>query len=354
MCTELVIVCACIARLSLCLFIRICVFMQQMSILFDALNKAARDYRVQQTPVVVPLLSTRSVPFMKRRMMFVCALILALSAGCVIGAMTFGNVASDPLAPVIESQADFTADSDLVMSSREARRADDGDALGIELPEEALIAEIKDQAKVRKLAEKIKDAPAVTAGAAPAVAVRPSLAPKSFVVVENSAESLTKRTAFVQAVAAIGKKDWDAALKAYAKVLAFDSDDQDALQGTIFVHEQRGRPDDLTALEGMIKKNPSCAALYAARARIYARTKQTDLALRAWQRAVDLDPQNTDYKLGLAILYDRMGKRDEALQAYHAVPVPLPDEAQKRLDYLSEQSPDADSLLAITQLDDGK
>jgi len=323
-----------------------------MSILFDALNKAARDYRSHKAPVIVPLLSTRSVPFFKRRIRIACALVFALVAGIGIGVWGTGPKQSN--GPVVSESVQSQTPAALTeaASSRKVRKAEEGEELGIELPEAAFMAEEKVKGMARHVADKIKDAPAVTNSPSHGVIENASGAENAIVIMEESSSGFAKKALFSQATAAIAAKDLDKALKVYMRILAFDKNDQDAFYGVIFIHEQKGGARGLAALDSMLVTKPDCAALHAGRARILARQKKLEPALEAWQRAVYFEPSNNAYKLGMAILYDQLGKVDEAMRAYRDVSAPLPPQAQKRLDYLAEQKQDANGTLSVTQLDE--
>ncbi len=55
-----------------------------------------------------------------------------------------------------------------------------------------------------------------------------------------------------------------------------------------------------------------------------------------WEKAVRLDPENGIYRLSLAIAYDRSGSYADALLAYKSVPEPMPREVERRLRWLEE------------------
>jgi Flp pilus assembly protein TadD len=66
-------------------------------------------------------------------------------------------------------------------------------------------------------------------------------------------------------------------------------------------------------------------------------TRQNDnsAAVDAWKKAVELDGANNDARLSLAVLYDRMGRSDDALDAYRSVE-PRSVSVQKRVEYLEK------------------
>jgi len=144
-------------------------------------------------------------------------------------------------------------------------------------------------------------------------------------------EALNKAEACLQA------KDWKGALALYDEVLKTDKTNRAALKGKVFLIEQKSPESALDSLDALADRYPSVAFIHAARARILVRENDTLEALKAWERAVRLEPQNNDYRLGLAVLQDRLGHADEALRLYQQLPKPLPAQAQERLDFLAKQ-----------------
>ncbi len=292
-----------------------------MSVLFNALHKAARDYRSQKAPVLVPLLSLHPAFSLRKRVLFFSVLgallfgvigMLSLSGGEVAVAKEGGfkpNVVPVSL-PVKAS-----------VPLKNARKMQEDEPLGIALSEGSQSSEVQDKT--------VRAAPAPVAKTGVLIAV--TRAEKK---VENS-EDEAGGDMLSRARKAAQKGAWDTALKLYSTILKKDPHNQAALQGTVAVLSQRGGDEDLEALDALAEKAPSMASLHAARARILVRQKDTIEALTAWQQAVALDPKNKDYRLGLAILNDKLGRQSEALKLYRAIPKPLPPEAQRRLDYLA-------------------
>lgn len=132
-------------------------------------------------------------------------------------------------------------------------------------------------------------------------------------------------------------KEWKEALAVYNKILKKDKNNMEALHGKVYVLEKRGAEDALDGLDALADRYPNAAFVHAARARILVRQNDTLEALKAWEKAVRLDPKNEDYKLGLAVLNDRLGRDADALRLYKQLAKPLPADAQKRVDYLSDK-----------------
>lgn len=291
-----------------------------MSVLFQALHKAARDYRSQQAPVLVPLLSFRPAFSLRKRVLFFSVL-----AAFLFGVMSLLSLYGGEVAVAKEGMGPQVALVALPVKAsvplKNARKMQEDEPLGIALSEGSQSSEIQDQAA------RVTAAP---------------IAKKSVLIAVTKAEKKAEKDEddaggdpLSRARQAAQKGSWDTALKLYGMVLKKDPKNQAALQGKVAVLSQRGGDEDLEALDALAEKAPSMASLHAARARILVRQKDTIEALTAWQKAVALDPQNKDYRLGLAILNDKLGRQSEALKLYRAIPKPLPPEAQRRLDYLA-------------------
>ncbi len=137
-------------------------------------------------------------------------------------------------------------------------------------------------------------------------------------------------------------KDWKGASALYEKVLRRQPKNDLALKGKVFALELGATEEALDVLEDLSVRYPRAAFVFAARARVLV--KQNDMleALKAWERAVKLEPGNKDYKLGLAVLNDRLGREAEALKLYREIPGALPADAQKRVKYLAKHAASAE------------
>ena len=324
-----------------------------MSILFDALNKAARDYRRQQTQVVVPLVATTAMPLLYRRGAMVCALGLALIAGGAAGVSLYSSLwnptTSEQVKAQLASDMGFSQfDEGSAQGQHKTATIAEDDSVGIELPAESLNTDIQTRKIVRGVADKLKDVPAVTDLPARAVAENLSGVQSSIVVSEEAGSRAARKKADMDlAASGLDAKNWDRALFGYSRVLAVDPDDLNALLGKAFVLEQKGGPDDLNALERMIMDKPDIGALHASRARILAQQNNPERAISAWLRAVVLEPGNDAYKLALAITYDKAGHVQEAINAYHAVMGRLSPTARARLQFLESQPTVTEDQLTI-------
>lgn len=142
---------------------------------------------------------------------------------------------------------------------------------------------------------------------------------------------------FVEAEKKIVAKEWKGAVGAYNKILKKDPKNEEALRGKVYALDQNGSDKALDLLDEMAEKYPRMAEIHAARARILARQNDTVEALAAWERAVELDPKNDVYGMGLAFLNDRMGREAEALRLYRKFSKTLSPDARKRMEYLSDK-----------------
>ncbi|HAX91808.1 MAG TPA: hypothetical protein DCY07_06335 [Rhodospirillaceae bacterium] len=284
-----------------------------MSVLFNALNKAARDYRVQKAPVIVPLLPPSPVSTLKKRAALFVALpilVFVMTSGFIFlgGDTTFVRGTGRP-AGIVHT----TAEAPLLKNTRKIRAEE---PLGITLSADSGESDPNDMME-----------PVVAEGEAVA-------APQ-----ERQAER--GEDSYARAKKAAISGDWERALENYDVVLKYNSANKAALQGKIYVLEQRGQEGDMVALDRIVAAHPAIASAHAARAHILTRQQKTLESLHAWEKAVALEPTNRSYRLGLAILNDKLGREAAALDLYRSLPKPLPSEAQRRLDYLaSHQLPD--------------
>ncbi|MFA6279647.1 MAG: tetratricopeptide repeat protein [Bdellovibrionales bacterium] len=266
-------------------------------------------------------------------MAFVSALVALLFV--VIGVLAFyGGEAVAAKENLSKRQVAATLVQKSPPTSKKARKMQEGEPLGIALSEGSQDSEVQDKP--------VKAAPA-TATKSGATIVVTKVEKKS--ASSEDSEDVERGSGDTLSLARKATQDgaWDKAIKLYGVILKKEPKNQAALQGKVFALSQRGRDEDLDVLDGIAEKNPSLAAVHAARARILVRQKDTMEALTAWQKAVALDPKNKDCRLGLAILNDKLGRQDEALKLYRAIPKPLPPEAQRRLDYLASHEASAPS-----------
>ncbi|MDD3182027.1 MAG: hypothetical protein PHD48_04385 [Alphaproteobacteria bacterium] len=152
----------------------------------------------------------------------------------------------------------------------------------------------------------------------------------------NSVGSSSLASNLRQATKAALERNWITALSLYDDILQTSPHNRKAIDGKIFVLEQGAFADSFSEIEDMIDANPVNASLYAAYARMLAAQDRAEEALMAGKRAASLDPKNQALQLSLAILYDRVGQEDAALNVYRQIRSKfLPVEAKRRMDYLA-------------------
>lgn len=118
---------------------------------------------------------------------------------------------------------------------------------------------------------------------------------------------------------------------AFNKVLAQDPDNEDAITGLASVYADRG--DAKTAsglLEKLVQKNPSPRALVVL-ANNYESMHEYALAVNAYKKALELDPNRIELKGALAQDQALAGQFDDALQTYQQLAAANPQDAQPYL-----------------------
>ncbi len=322
-----------------------------MSVLFQALNKAARENRKRQSPLIVPLLSlpvpSRSARWMGRAglasflVMAVCLTdfssltarrdislpdALTATVGLPVAAPSAPEapepvtaIASDP-APLAYAPEPAAAVETAGDAPPETTDFSD-EPLGIALPAEDLAPPEKSEEEIARQIEgtsvlaKGKDStPRIVVSEGPAL----------------SANALMK-----EAHNEIAAKNYAVAIARYDRILSKDENHPEAWEGKLYALQQTGSREAQTAIERMIAQRPLSAPAHAALGQMLTERNETQQALAAWRRALELDPANDGYRLSLAILYDRTGQDAGALDLYRQLPPPLSPAIQQRLDYLA-------------------
>lgn len=301
----------------------------RMSVLFEALHKAANEYRSLHAPVLLPIMPAQSTTWRARRVFVFYVLfgILLLGGSSVL-------IARQNVAP--PQQITQTVKPVSVM----AEMQDKGEE-GIALPADALISDIEDKPPmVGDVARTLADLPAL------------SVQPEQLVLDEGHADVFPERSSALgepdaagRVEAALRQGNWEAARALYDVALDENPDDVAALAGKSFVLEQSGSQEALSEIEIMLEDHPANASLHAAHARLLVGAGQMAEALTAWKRAASLDPRNTTYKLGLAIVHDQLGHEAQALDNYRKVRrSDLSPEAKRRIAYLAARQRDVATL----------
>jgi tetratricopeptide (TPR) repeat protein len=163
---------------------------------------------------------------------------------------------------------------------------------------------------------------------------------------------------------------------AFKKALKVEPDNEDALVGLAGVYGERGDTKASTELlEKLATKNPS-GRTYAMLAQSYDSLKEWTLAAGAFQKAVELEPTQMEYKAALAHSQTLAGQYEDAIKVYREIAdaKPLeagpyvrmaeirqqqnnPEEARRLIDRAKEidkDSPEARRADALLLADEGK
>jgi Flp pilus assembly protein TadD len=141
--------------------------------------------------------------------------------------------------------------------------------------------------------------------------------------------------------------DPDAAILAWQSVLRADPN---ALPARVSLLGLQGRSDPdgaVAALEALARDNPADASIPEQMGLIRAGQMRDDAAVDYLYRAAMMAPENAAYQLNLAISFDRLGRRSDAITFYGAsliaqrqrpMPLPLPEASiRARIDWLQRQ-----------------
>lgn len=131
---------------------------------------------------------------------------------------------------------------------------------------------------------------------------------------------------------------YDDAAQLYEKRLAEAPSDAQAFRQRARALQKVGTPEALKALQEMVDRDkaPNGAA-YAALAQAKSQAGDQKEAISLMWKALAVEPHNDQYRLTLAILFDRAGQTDMALSLYNQLHQGVPDEIQKRVRYLQSK-----------------
>jgi TolB-like protein/thioredoxin-like negative regulator of GroEL len=108
--------------------------------------------------------------------------------------------------------------------------------------------------------------------------------------------------------------DWDGANADYAKALAIDPNNSDALYGFSTLLATLGRlPEALAAIDKAIGIDPLVATYYSLRARLLNNSGDTEAARDAYHQLLSISPEHPHANVDLAIIDMRTGKAEQAL-----------------------------------------
>jgi Tfp pilus assembly protein PilF len=140
----------------------------------------------------------------------------------------------------------------------------------------------------------------------------------------------------------------DMARPLYAKLLAIDPDNRDALNNFLVLLGDEAPQEALNQMQVLEDRNPGFSPIPAQMAVIYQKLGDTETARQKMVRAVTLAPENLTYKYNLAIMLDTQKKYGEAAKLYrqlmnaHMRGEVIPGDAskiQERLTFISSNRP---------------
>ncbi|NCC03733.1 MAG: tetratricopeptide repeat protein [Proteobacteria bacterium] len=298
-----------------------------MSVLFEALQKANHEYRAQKTPVIVPLTrvsSTLSI-VTPSRIIVVAALVLLLISAASAALYFLPMLSSLPDRVPKKDQAELSSRND-------AQENNDAGREGISLPIESLNPDADLDGKAEAVMDSLADL-AVVSGPLSSTQEDVGQGKSSSGIVVTRAPSRLS-VALERARQAEAERAWTEALAYYSKALSIDAENIEAQQGKIYALGRRAFPRDIALLNEIVAENPDSAPTYIALAHSMVKRGQLTQALSYWKQALALDPENSDYQTGLGILYDKMGKHEQAIKSYRAVEPPVPASVRERLAFL--------------------
>jgi len=282
-----------------------------MSILFKALNKVAKDYREKKAPIIVPLVKMPVDSDVKKQFKIVLVTICAVFVvGFLFSVLSEGRENNE-----IEKPVEF------IKSFAKNKKEDFEN--GIKLSEDKL----KDK-NIELIENQIKQSNALSKNE--------KTSSGSLVSVTESRFSVKEQLESADDYVNIG--NWDKALLIYNKILKNHFGNKSAFHGKIYSLSQRGKDRDLIELNYYTKIMPTSSEIHAARAKVLSKQKRFVDAIVAWNKACNLAPNNDDYKLGLAVTYDNLGRYKKAISVYRSLKKPLSIDIQKRLSFLESRN----------------
>lgn len=140
----------------------------------------------------------------------------------------------------------------------------------------------------------------------------------------------------------------DLARPLYAKLLALDPKNRDALNNFLVLMADEAPEQALIQLSQLEKRNPDFSPIPAQMAVIYQKLGDSDKASEKMFRAIALAPENLVYRYNLAIMLDKQKKYEEAAKLYkqlvdasmrgEVIPGNL-QKIQERLTFISSNRP---------------
>lgn len=108
----------------------------------------------------------------------------------------------------------------------------------------------------------------------------------------------------------------DIARPLYAEILLKDPTNRDALNNFLGVMAEEAPDEALIKLQDLMVRNPDFSPIPAQMAIIYQKKGDLNSASGSMLKAVALAPENLAYKYNLAIIFDKLGRKEEASSIY--------------------------------------
>jgi tetratricopeptide (TPR) repeat protein len=97
------------------------------------------------------------------------------------------------------------------------------------------------------------------------------------------------------------------------KLLSLEPDNKNVKLGLAMLYKKQEQYEEsLTLLGLIIEEQPEVAGYYIARSDVERIMGHTELALMDVNRAIELEPDNSQYYTLQAILYEKLGKKESA------------------------------------------
>ena len=130
-------------------------------------------------------------------------------------------------------------------------------------------------------------------------------------ILRNDEKNLT--ALFYRAYAYTHLRRSDLAKNDYNDILLEKPTHMEARLGLSYVYQLMGKRNDaLDLLNIVVEQHPDSVAGYVARASLETDMQRYDAALYDWEKAIELDPQNTDYQFSCIDVLIRLGRKEAA------------------------------------------
>lgn len=113
--------------------------------------------------------------------------------------------------------------------------------------------------------------------------------------------------------------------------LKLSPNSDEAVSNLVYLYAEQGNLDEARKVVQSIPEDARTAGMYASLGFAYEHQRQFGKAAKAYQQAVELEPDNTDYRRGLAQTLLSDGQLSSALKQFEAIARQEPDDAQSIL-----------------------